>query len=559
MSSQPPFRQHTHDPAARPLAKAIKHHQAGRWLEAERLYCAVLRLVPRHPAALRSLGSIYVQVGKLQQALPLLQAAVQIQPNDLESLNNLGVVLLGSDRWSEAATLFRRALAVNPSSAEVITNLGMALCDQGDCVGAIDCYEKALSQKPDYVYALNNLGTVLQRLGRNEDARPKLERALEIEPDNVEVITNLGVVLRDEGKVGEALEVYNRALTHVPGFPEALWRKSFALLTIGQYRDGWKLYETGLGHAKWRGANLFASVKPWDGKPAHDKHLLIWSEQGLGDSMQFIRYAELCKERVGKVSVHCQKSLVRLFKALPFIDDVFDRPYEGRNNFDTHVPMMSLPHVFDTALETIPATVPYLRVDPEIQAKWAAKFAGVAGLKVGLVWAGGSHRHDVIANLIDRRRSVGLERMKLWLDLQGARFYNLQMGEPAEQIGALGLADRLTDFMREVEDFADTAAIVENLDLVITVDTSVAHLAGGLGKPVWILSRYDACWRWLQNRPTSPWYPTARIFGQPAMDDWDSVMTEVGRELGLEIAKKRQLDSVPESFQLTSFTKGNSS
>jgi hypothetical protein len=185
----------------------------------------------------------------------------------------------------------------------------------------------------------------------------------------------------------------------------------------------------------------------------------------------------------------------------------------------------------------VPAAVPYLRVDPEIQAKWAAKFAGVAGVKVGLVWAGSAHEGHVNASLIDRQRSVGLERMMPWLDLQGARFYNLQMGKPAEQIAALGLTDRLTDFMGEVEDFADTAAIIQNLDLVIAVDTSVAHLAGGLGKPVWILSRYNACWRWLQNRPTNPWYPTARIFGQPTLGDWDTVMAEVGRELTLEIAK----------------------
>jgi hypothetical protein len=236
--------------------------------------------------------------------------------------------------------------------------------------------------------------------------------------------------------------------------------------------------------------------------------------------------------------VLCQKPLVRLFKALPFVDDAFDSTRGGDLHVDEHVPMMSLPHVFDTVLQTVPAAVPYLRVDPAIQKNWTAKFAGVADVKIGLVWAGGSHEGKINAALMDRQRSVGLERMKPWFDLPGARFYNLQKDKPAEQIAALGLADRLTDFMGEVADFADTAAIVQNLDLVITVDTSVAHLAGGLGKPVWILSRYNACWRWLQNRPTNPWYPTARIFGQPTLGDWDSVMAEVGRELALEIAKR---------------------
>lgn len=468
------FRQNAPDPAARLLAEAVAHHQAGRLPEAARLYRVTLGLSPRHADALRLLGWIYVQDGKPEQALPLLQDALQAQPKNPETLNWLGIALGSTGRYEEAATRFRQALAINPAYAE----------------------------------ALNNLGTVAQ----------------------------------NEGKLGEALKHYNQALTHEPECEDALWGKGGTLLALGEYREGWRLYETGLGRCALRGLNPFAPVKPWDGQPAPNKHLLIWSEQGLGDSLQFIRYAELCKQRVGKVSVACQKPLVRLFKALPYIDAAFD-PTRG-GNFDTYVLMMSLPHRFDTVLETVPAAVPYLRVDPEIQAKWAARFMGVVGLKVGLVWAGGSHKGEANATLsvalerTDRQRSVGLERMTPWLDLPGARFYNLQMDKPAEQIAALGLADRLTDFMGEVADFADTAAIVQNLDLVITVDTSVAHLAGGLGKPVWILSRYNACWRWLQNRPASPWYPTARIFGQPALGDWDSVMTEVGRELTLEIARR---------------------
>lgn len=397
-------------------------------------------------------------------------------------------------------------LHARQKTPEALNNLGIALQNEGKTEPALDCFEKALYQKPDYADALSNLGAVLLNMGRGTDARVKLERALQVEPDHAGAIANLGSLLYCEGKIGEALEYYNRALVHAPERQTTLFGKSYALLAFGEYREGWKLYEAGLGRRDMRASNPFAAVNPWDGKPAPNKHLLIWHEQGLGDSLQFVRYAELCKQQVGKVSVLCPKSLLRLFKALPFIDDAFDVPEEGRSCFDEHVPMLSLPHLFDTVLETVPAAVPYLRVDPEIQAKWAAKFVGVTGgTKVGLVWAGGSHEGIVIANLIDRQRSVGLERMKPWLDLHGARFYNLQKDKPAEQITALGLAHRLTDFMGEVEDFADTAAIVQNLDLVITVDTSVAHLAGGLGKPVWILSRYNACWRWLQNRPTSPW------------------------------------------------------
>jgi tetratricopeptide (TPR) repeat protein len=550
MPPRQPFQQNKSDPAARPLAKAIEHHRAGRLAEAEQQYRAALALAPRHGDTLHSLGALYLRQGKPEQAVPLLQAALEVQPSNPEVLNNLGAALRDAGHEKEAITFFHQALAIKPAYAEALNNLGSVLQIAGDFEAALDCYTKALQMRPDLIEARVNMGTTLWRMGRDVEAREILEGALHMEPSHAGAISNLGTILYGSGKIGEALEQYNRALVIAPKSRRALFGKSMALLTLGEYREGWNLYESGLGHHYLRGVNQFAGVKSWDGKPAPHKHLLIWHEQGLGDSLQFIRYAEMCKQRVGKISVLCQKPLVRLFKALPFIDDAFDAPQEGRSHFDEHVAMMSLPHVFDTVLETVPGAVPYLRVDPEIQAKWASKFAGSAGMKVGLVWAGGSHEGVVNAALMDKQRSVGLERMKPWLDLQGARYFSLQKDKPAEQIAALGLTDRITDFMVEVTDFADTAAIVQNLDLVITVDTSVAHLAGGLGKPVWILSRYNADWRWLQNRPTNPWYPTARIFGQPTMGDWDSVMTEVGRELANEVAKK---SATTTSFVLSPF------
>jgi len=508
--------------------------KTGRSEEAATRFRQALAINPAYPEALVNLGSVLLSEKKLEEAAACFYEALRLRAGDPEALYCLGSALHEQGKPEAAVDCYAKALQTRPNDPKAYLNMGTCWQDMNNLHQASLCYEKALSQKPDYVLALSNLAAALWGMDRGTEARATLERALRIEPDNARAITKLGSFLEGEGKIAEALEHFNRALTHAPDSRDALFAKGLALLAFGEYRDGWALYEAGLGN--WR-PNRFAVVKMWDGKPAPDKHLLIWHEQGLGDSLQFIRYAELCKQRVGKVSVLCQEPLLRLFKALPFIDDVFDAPQEGRSNFDEHVPMMSLPHRFETVLETVPAAVPYLRVDPEIQAKWAAKFANVTGVKVGLVWAGGSHEGKVNAALVDRQRSVGLLRMKPWLDLSGARFYSLQKDKPAEQIAELGLTDRLTDFMGEVMDFADTAAIVQNLDLVITVDTSVAHLAGGLGKPVWILSRFNADWRWLQNRPTNPWYPTARIFGQPTMGDWDSVMTEVGRELAKEIAK----------------------
>lgn len=461
--------------------------------------------------------------------------APHTQSTPPEALLHLGNTLREQGKPEAALDCFAKALQVRPIFPEAYVGMGTCWRDMQNPQQAIACFERALAQRPEFATGLGCLGAALWSIGSLGEARIKLEHAMRIEPSNPELITALGSLAFAEGKVQEALDYFNQVLAVTPGYTSARFNKSYALLALGMFAEGWKLYEEGIGHSNMRPYNPFAGVKAWDGKPIPEQHLLIWAEQGLGDSLQFIRYAELCRQRVGKLSVLCQKPLVRLFKTFSFIDDAFDASRGGDFHADQHISMMSLPLLFGTTLETVPASVPYLRPDPASQAKWAVRFADARGLKVGLVWAGGSHEGVQYATLMDRQRSVALERLKPWLSLQGAQFYSLQKDKPAGQIAELGLTGRITDFMSEVMDFADTAAIVQNLDLVITVDTSVAHLAGGLGKPVWILSRYNADWRWLQNRPTNPWYPTARIFGQPTMGDWDSVIDEVGRELEIAI------------------------
>jgi tetratricopeptide (TPR) repeat protein len=514
----------------------VEHHRAGRLQKAERLYRVAIGLAPNNGDALRLLGALYIQSERPEQALLLLQDALKAQPNSIEILNNLGLALLKTGRNEEAGASIRQALAINPAYVDAHYNLGVVFINDDKFDNAIDCFERALSYQPDYAKALNNLGYSLRHVGKPGAALEYLKRAIQISPTFPEAYSNIGALLYDEGKVPEALEYYDLALTQAPGDQSALWGKSLALLALGNYREGWKLHDKGFGHRHMRGFNQFPAAKPWDGEPAPNKHLLIWTEHGLGDALQFIRYAELCKTRVGKLSVLCQTPLIRLFKSSPFIDDAFDKLPEG-NDFNKHVPLMSLPHVFETVLETVPNNIPYLRVAPDLRAKWAPKFFGIPDMKVGLVWAGGARIGNSPSSRIDQQRNIALEHMKPWLDLPGARFYNLQKDKPAEQIAALGLTDRLTEFMGEVRDFADTAAIVQNLDLVITVDTSMAHLAGSLGRPVWVLSRYNACWRWLQNRPDNPWYPTARIFGQPKPGDWHSVIAQVKKELALLLTR----------------------
>jgi tetratricopeptide (TPR) repeat protein len=554
------------------LADAIAYHQAGHLAEAERLYHEVIKKDPRHISALYRLAVLYIQNDQAQHALPFLADALKLQPRNHNILSSLGVASQMTGRAQEAVSYFRQALTLKPGDIGILGNLGRALREQRNAKAALECFvemaeaspdnpdisleigrchyemerfddavrsfEKALHQRPDHGDALSALSAALWAIGQRGASRAKLEYALRIAPNDTKTILNFGEFLAfDEGKIDEALAYFNRALALAPDYNAAMWRKSFALLARGEYREGWRLYAACLGSPDTRGINKFAPLKPWDGTYAPDKRLLIWCEQGLGDSLHFIRYAALCKQRVGKVSVFCQKPLVRLFHTLSFIDDASD--ICDRNSFDEHIPIMSLPHIFDTTLETIPAA-PYLEIDSSIQAKWSAKFEDTSHtLKVGLVWAGGAHEDNVIAKITDRQRSVKLESMLPWLGLQGVKFYSLQKDKPSGQIGDLGLTDRITNFMDEVEDFTDTAAIIQNLDLVITVDTAVAHLAGALGKPVWIMSRYNADWRWLRNKPDSPWYPTARIFGQPEMGDWDSVIAQIKGELASEIIKKK--------------------
>lgn len=514
------------------LAEAAACHQAGRMADAGRLYRRIIDVVPDHITALYRLSLIYIQTGILDQAIPLLEKCLEIHPRNSDFLNSLGVALQNAGRSGEAVEFWRRSLSIDAGHIATLRNLGRFQYEKGHFSEAVLYFKKALGQNPDHVDALSALGAAYWAMGCRAEAQASFIHALQLEPGDAKNTLNFGEFLYDSGRVDEALAYFDRALALAPDYASALWRKSFALLAKGEYREGWKLYAECLGPGYTR-ANLFGDVKPWDGKPGIAKRLLIWCEQGFGDSLQFIRYAELCRQRVGKVSVFCQKPLARLFEALPFIDHASDTC--DTKDFDEHVPIMNLPYLFATTLETIPATIPYLFVDPAIEAKWKAKFdAASKSMRVGLVWAGGAHAEKRNAQIMDSQRSLSLESIRPWFALKGIQFYSLQKDKAAAQIAASGLSGNLTDFMGEVADFADTAAIIKNLDLVITVDTAAAHLAGALGKPVWIMSRYNADWRWLQNRPTNPWYPTARIFGQPAMGDWDSVIAEIGHELDVQ-------------------------
>jgi tetratricopeptide (TPR) repeat protein len=510
------------------LEAAQQHHKAGRLTDAEREYNIILMHDPKNTNALRLLGGLYAQSGKYEQAMLVYERALRIVPINAEIHNNMGKILELQGQPQKAVTHYEQSLRSNPKFFDPALNLGNILLSLGKPADAEKILRTAMQQHANNTEILMSLGNALRFQNKISEAESTFDDVLVINPHHVGAITNLAALRNEQGKIEEGLALSNRALSIDPAYREALWNKALSLLTLGEMREGWALYESGLDHPHLRGAQL-SPVLRWDGRLMPNKTLLICSEQGFGDSLQFIRYAKLCKQKVGRIHVVCPPPLVNLFSRLSYVDMVSGSlPQDG---FDAHVSMMSLPYLFGTELSNIPNKVPYLSAPPELDAKWRVTLCGLSGLRVGLVWAGNAAKDHVNANAVDCRRSLHLKQLLPLMDVPNVSFVSLQMGPSASEIVELGLTEQIIDFMGEVTDFADTAAIIHHLDLVISVDTSVAHLAGAMGKPIWILSRYDACWRWLRNREDSPWYPSARIFGQPSPDDWNSVIEKVRSNL----------------------------
>ncbi|MDD3370515.1 MAG: tetratricopeptide repeat protein [Alphaproteobacteria bacterium] len=525
-------RQSTYVPALSNLGRIC--YEIGRMDEAEAAYGAASRLDPSYAPAHVDHGNSLLSQGKYREAIAAFHAALNLNPNYLSAMVNLCTALAHAgetaqhQEWlARTQSFLEKTVQADPDNPAMLNNLGVVLRQRGKPKEAIPYYQKALRLRPDYPEAMVNLASSLHDVGRLDEAIEMCRNVLRLKPACADTKINLGTYLQERGEHPQAVSLFAEALKTKPASIYAKWNQCLSLLALGRYGEGWTMYEEGLGVATMRGA--YAPERRWMGENLNGKRLLIRSEQGLGDSIQFIRYAELCKERGASVSVFCQPPLRKLFSRCPYIDEVLEQNPES--GFDFHIPMMSFPLAFGTEVESIPYKTPYLSPGEKARAKWRERFDEGSGIKVGIVWAGNPREKQINAHLIDLRRSMDLEKLRPLLTLEGIRFYSLQKGAKAAQIKTCGLDGLITDFMDEVDDFEDTAAIVEHLDLVISVDTSVAHLAGAMGKSVWILSRFDACWRWLQNRPDTPWYPSARVIGQAKPGDWDSAVEKVREQL----------------------------
>ncbi len=500
--------------------KALGRHEA-----AAAQYGKALTLKPDYAEALGNLGSTLYTLDRHAEAAPHLVRALALQPKNVDIHSNLGNVLKALGRIDEAIACYERALGLKPDHAEAHNNLGTALKALGRLEEAMARYEAALALRPDYPEAHSNLGNVLHALNRNEEALARYERALELRPGYAEAHNNMGTALRGLNRLDEAIAHYQRALALKPGYVEAERNEGLAHLGLGNLAEGWK---------KWPWFDDRASpsrdvAEPmWLGdEDVSGKTVLLQAELGLGDTIQFARYAPLVARQGARVILRAQPPLVPLLAGLKGVAQVLPLGTPPPA-FDRHCALTRLPQVFGTTMETVPAETPYLAPPVERLAPWRSALAQDSGdgrRLIGLVWAGNPGQGN------DHNRSMPLAALSPILEMPGVRVVGLQKAlRPGDadllaSPGVLHLGERL-------QDFADTAAVVSMLDLVITVDTSVAHLAGALGKLVWIMLTFAPDWRWLPERERNPWYPSARLFRQRSVGDWAGVVAQVCEALG---------------------------
>jgi tetratricopeptide (TPR) repeat protein len=507
-----------------------------------------LRLRPDFCEAHDNLGNAFYLQGKLDQAVIQYREALRINHAYALAHGHLGLALADLGLIQEAFVHYAEALRLDPDNAEAHNNFTIVLLKEGKLDQAIEHSQRALSLKPRFAGALNNLSIALRRKGKLEEAIGHCRRALALSPQFPEAHNSLATALVRHASWAEALVHYHEAVRLKPNFAEARWNRSLLWLLLGDYEQGWPEYE-------WRwtqpGFTRRQFTEPtWDGSNLAGRTILLYAEQGLGDTLHFIRYAPLVSQRGGKVIVECQPALVCLLKSVQGIDQLIA---EGTPlpPFDVQAAMFSLPAIFHTTIGNIPATVPYLHADDKLIEKWGveinsrsrltggtdattcsgpARQAGPTGdFKVGIAWQG-SPTYGY-----DSQRSIPLAKFAPLAQIQGVQLISLQKGPGTEQLGALKEQIPVLDLGKELDEssgaFMDTAAVMKNLDLVICSDTAVPHLAGALGVPVWVALPHVPDWRWLLEREDSPWYATMRLFRQKQSGEWDDVFVRIAEEL----------------------------
>jgi tetratricopeptide (TPR) repeat protein len=507
--------------------------EAGRRLsEAAACFRQGLQIDPSDAEGHFLLGAALSQQGQYADAEDAYRSCLRLQSNHLAALVNLGFVLGEQNRLDDARDCYEQAVRLRPDVAEAHHNLGNILREQGQLDRALASYDESLRLRPDYGKAYINRGIALVARGDIEEALRSLERGVSLKPDLADAHSSLGAALCCQLRFDEALACYERALAIKPDFAEAAWNQALIWLLLGDYERGWPAYEW-----RWRckrTTTLPKFTQPrWDGTPLNGRTILLHAEQGLGDTIQFIRYAPRVKAAGGRVIVQCQNTLILLLSRTPGIDGLVGWSAEPPP-FDVWAPLMSLPALFHTTRETVPIEVPYVFPDPDLVAHWRRELAPVRGFRVGIVWQG-SPRHPW-----DRHRSIPLEQFEPLARVPGVRLISLQQGSGSEQLRTLAGRFPVLSlgelFNEDSGPFMDSAAVMVNLDLIITIDSAPAHLAGAMGIPAWVALPYAPDWRWLLGRTDCIWYPTLRLYRQERFGDWPGVLRQMAQALPGEVA-----------------------
>jgi tetratricopeptide (TPR) repeat protein len=522
--------------------RGVAFRQQGQYDRAAACYRDALRLRPTYAEAHNNLGDALQAQGKPEEAVACYREALRLRPDYPypEAHTNLGTALVKLDRHDEAIAQHREALRLRPSYVEAHSNLGNAFLGQRKYDEAMASYREALRLDPKYAEAHYNLGLALAEQGELEQGIASYREALRLRPEYVEAVDNLGNALLAQGKTDEAMGHYDEILRRRPDSPEAHMSRALALLLRGDYAEGWQEYEW-----RWRCKEFGGPPYPkprWDGSSLAGRTILLHCEQGLGDTLQFVRYAPLVKQRGGTAILACPKVLTRLLATCPGIDRIVPQGGGDPPDFDCYAPLLSLPGILGTTRDNIPANVPYLSADPALVQHWRRELAPVRGFKIGIAWQGNPKYKA------DRLRSVPLVQFEPLARVPGVQLISLQKGPGTEQLAAASDRFRVIDLGGRLDErtgpFLDTAAVVRNLDLVVAPDTALTHLAGALGAPVWAALSYAPHWVWGRDRTGSPWYPATRLFRQTKWGDWEEVFARMAAELRKLAAAPRRLGPV---------------
>jgi len=466
----------------------------------------------------------YHQGGNLAKAEPLYREVLRVDPHNFNALHMLGLLGHQMGRNDEAIALLRQALTLQTDFPAAHNNLGNALQAVGKIEEAIAGFREAIRLKPTYAKAHNNLGTALTELCLIDEGVASCQEAVRLQPDYAEAHYNLGNAVLEQGHLQEALTCYQRTLQILPDCAEAHLNIGIAKLLLGEWDNGWIEYEW-----RWKVKTATQPVfaqPSWKGEPYQDRTILLHTEQGLGDTLQFIRYAPMVKQRMGQVFVVAPTTLLPVLAACPGIDRLLPKG-STLPEFDVQASLMSLPGIFGTSVNSIPADIPYLVADAKSKNHWEQILFSYSGRKVGIAWQGSP------AYQKDRKRSIPLQHFQPLAQVPNVHLFSLQVGPGREQITSVSGGFPVIDLGGQLnaQSFMDAAGLLMNLDLLVTCDTAIAHLAGALGVPVWVAIPFVPDWRWLLQGETTPWYPTMRLFRQPKRGDWNSVFEKISEEL----------------------------